>query len=226
MARSPEYPAVGLREATGKIQQLYEAIGASSRSRDEAATLIGYSGINGTSLTMLSALSKFGLLEGRKEVRVSELAKNIIRNGIGSPQRVAAIKQAAEKPPLFSEIGSRFEEGWEVDDLRDWLRSKNYISNAASKAVYAYLETKDFLMTEESLMPKNHAIAAESGRFAVSGADAELRVTRQVIIALDEGDVKITFPESLSTASILDLKQHLELFINRFQRQIASGKEA
>jgi hypothetical protein len=42
---------------------------------------------------------------------------------------------------------------------------------------------------------------------------------RREIIALDEGDVVIAFPENLTVVSFGDLKAHLDLFIKKMQRR-------
>jgi hypothetical protein len=44
---------------------------------------------------------------------------------------------------------------------------------------------------------------------------------RREVITLDEGDVVITFPDSLTVESFGDLKAHLDLFIGKMKRRTA-----
>ena len=58
---------------------------------------------------------------------------------------------------------------------------------------------------------------------AIEKAGAATRGTRREIIALDEGDVVISFPEDLSPESFDDLKSYLDLFIRKMQRRATRG---
>ena len=64
-ARSPGYPAIGLKEAVEKAKGIYEEDYQNPIPRVVAAQHMGYASLNGKSLGVLSALIKYGLLEGR-----------------------------------------------------------------------------------------------------------------------------------------------------------------
>ena len=111
---------------------------------------MGYASLNGKSLGVLSALVKFGLLEGRgDDTRVSDLAVTIVAHPPGVPDRVAALSAAAGKPELFSELDSRFQNGKASDQaIRSYLLTQKFIPSAADTAIRAYRETKQLVSAE------------------------------------------------------------------------------
>lgn len=142
-ARSPQYPAIGLSEAIEKIKMVYRKDVQNKIPKVVVAKHAGYNGLNGKSLGMLSALLKYGLLEGRgDESHVSDLALQIIAHPEGSPERVAAIKEAATRPTLFADINERFKDGRVSDEaLRSYLLTQKFLPSAVDGAIRAYYDT-------------------------------------------------------------------------------------
>lgn len=142
--RSPSYPSISLKEAIEKVTSIYSQNYQSPVARSVAAELMGYGGLNGKSLGVLAALSKYGLLEGRgDDTRVSDLALNIIAHEPGAPERSAAIREAANKPDLFAELDGRFSGGKASDAaIRSYLITQKFIPQAADAVVRSYRETK------------------------------------------------------------------------------------
>lgn len=52
-----------------------------------------------------------------------------------------------------------------------------------------------------------------------------LKGTRKEVFALDEGDVVLTFPESLSATSFEDLDAYLKVFISKMKRRPGEAKK-
>jgi hypothetical protein len=151
-ARSPGYPAIGLKEAIEKVRAVYEQDYQNGISRAVAAEHMGYASLNGKSLGVLSALIKYGLLEGRgDDTRVSDLAVRIIAHEPGEPERAAAIRAAATRPELFGELDSRFKDGKASDQaIRSYLMTQKFIPAAADAAIRSYRETKQLAATESA----------------------------------------------------------------------------
>jgi hypothetical protein len=151
-ARSPGYPAIGLREALEKAQAIYERDYTNPIPRSVAVDHMGYASLNGTSLGVLSALGKYGLLEGRAdETHISPLAVQIIAHSPGEPERVAALKEAAGMPELFKELDLRFQGGKASDQaLRSFLLTQKFIPPAADAAIRSYRETKQLMESESA----------------------------------------------------------------------------
>ena len=148
-ARSPQYPAIGLKEAIDKVRGVYESDYQNAIPRALVASHMGYQGLNGKSLGVLSALTKFGLLEGRgDDTRVTDLAVQIIAHPSGTPERGAAISEAAGKPDLFKELEGRFPGKVSDQALRSYLLTQKFIPSAADAAIRSYRETKSLVGAE------------------------------------------------------------------------------
>jgi hypothetical protein len=149
-ARSPGYPTIGRPEAIEKIKAVYAKDYQNKITRQVAAEHMGYRSLNGKSLGVLSAVAKFGLLEGRgDDNRVSDLALSIIAHAPGTPERAKAIVEAAGRPELFAELDARFPGGKASEvTVRSFLMTQKFIPQAADAAIRAYRETKA-LVSEE-----------------------------------------------------------------------------
>ena len=98
-ARSPEYPAIGLNEAIERVGMVWKKDYQNRVPRKVIAEHMGYKGISGASLPVLSALTKYGLLDGRgDETFVSAMAVAILAHPPGTRERVEALKNAAAYP--------------------------------------------------------------------------------------------------------------------------------
>lgn len=149
-ARSPQYPVISLREAVEKVADIYKEDYQNPISRGVAAQHMGYKTLNGKSLGVLSALGKYGLLEGRGDnTRVSDLAVRIIAHEPGTSERGAAIQEAAAAPDLFRELSKRYPAGRASEGaIRAYLLTQKFIPSAADSVVRSYRDTLEFVATE------------------------------------------------------------------------------
>jgi len=231
-ARSPEYPAVSLKEAVDRVKMIYEKDYQNRLPKQVIAEHMGYKGLSGASLPVLSALTKYGLLEGRgDETRVSDLAVKILAHGVGTPERIEALKQAATAPELFADMDLRFQGGKASDQaIRSFLLTNKFIPSAADAAIRSYRETKQLVESEsggynsgESETAIMHAAAptkpATSG-FEGLGPIPE-HLTRPITekFTLDEGEVTLTVPQRLSLESYQDLEDRIEILLRGLKRR-------
>jgi hypothetical protein len=147
--RSPNYPAISLRDALDKVSVLYKSLHNHPGPREVIAKGMGYASLNGSSMTAISALHKYGLLEGRgDEIKVSERAMRIMHPESGE-ERAAAIREAASEPQLFAELDDRFPGSVPNEELlRNYLLRRNFSSNAVSQVILSYRETKELVEAE------------------------------------------------------------------------------
>lgn len=147
--RSPNYPAISLREAIDRLHLLFSKAQNRPISREQAAESMGYEGLHGGSLGALSALLKYGLLDKENgQVRVTERGMSIVAPH-DEDERQEAVNQAAFDPPLFSELQERFLGTVPNDDkLRSYLLRKGFGSSALDRVVRSFRETMD-LVTED-----------------------------------------------------------------------------
>lgn len=245
-ARSPGYPAIGLKEAIGRAKMIYDKDYQNRVPKAVIATHMGYKGLSGASLPIIAALSQFGLLEGRgDDTRISDTALHILFGEAGTSTRLDAVRDAALAPDLFSDLHRRFPDGKASDAaIRSYLLTQKFIPSAADTAIRSYRDTIDLLSEEERAYKERNPEATFQAAFGESqGEDMQIqapgglveqlekiekagapgRGTRKEVIALDEGDVVISFPEDLSPESFDDLKSYLDLFIRKMQRRATRG---
>jgi hypothetical protein len=245
-SRSPEYPAIGLLEAIERVDAVYNSgVYRSPLTKQSFAEHMGYKSLSGASLPVLSALAKYGLIEGRgDDTRISELAVNIIAHPPSSPERAKAIRDAASKPELFAELDRRYHGGKTTDQaIRSYLLTRGFIPPAADAAIRAYRETKELVRTESDgyespgLEPDE---AAKNDR--ERKGDSEPReppfdppdrrspqlsrrppVTagkKQDVFSLPEGEVVLEWPEPLSPESYEDFESWINLVLRRVKRSV------
>lgn len=147
--RSPNYPALSLPEAIARVTALYREQHTHGATREDVARGMGFNSLNGASATAISALYKYGLLEGRAdEVRVSERALRILHPH--SPEeKASAIQEAAIEPQLFVELAQRFPGKLPNEELlRNYLIRAGFAPSAVSSVILAYRETFELVNRE------------------------------------------------------------------------------
>lgn len=231
-ARSPEYPAMSLKEAIERVKLVYDKDYQNRIPKAVIAAHMGYKGLNGTSLPALAALSKYGLLEGRgDETRVSDLALAIIAHPSGSPERVEALRTAATKPDLFAELAEKYPPGKSSEQaIRSYLLTQRFIPAAADIAIRTYRETMQLVESESggysgsetNLEPA--AMKAEATLYAPTVSAGRAAKTLQEVFNLVEGPVTLTLPNGLSSASFQDLEDQMSILLRRLKR-MAEAKE-
>ncbi len=148
--RSPNYPALSLEEAIQRLKVIYDKQRRYPTTRDVLAKLLGYGGINGASATVLSALGKYGLLEGNGEqLRVSEMGQDLILHRKGDPEYDAALRDAAFRPVFFRELRDQYPGGLPHEhSLRAMLIKRGFNPKVIDGAVRAYRDTIEFVNAE------------------------------------------------------------------------------
>ena len=149
--RSPNYPQISLPEASRRVEEIRAKEGRNAASREVLAKLLGFGGLNGASMGVLSAISKYGLLEdaGDKELRVSDLTDSILFPH-NSEEKTAALQKAANSPALFAEINEKWPDRPPGDEnLRAYLMRRGFSQKALDNVVACYRETME-LVTPKS----------------------------------------------------------------------------
>lgn len=109
--RSPEYPAISLKQAVENTRKLYEKDRQSWTASEIAAKHLGYSGLSGSSRTTLSAMKKFGLIEYKGgDLKVSDFAMGLILPT--NPEESAeTLLKALTLPRIYGEL---------LEEYPDW----------------------------------------------------------------------------------------------------------
>jgi hypothetical protein len=151
LSRSPRYPQIGLREALAKAASVYKADLRHRIPKELVAEHMGYGSLNGASLGIISAVSKYGLLDGNRDAMwITPRAVDILEREPGDPERIAAVQAAASEPELFRAIDEQFPGGKASDSaIRSFLITKReFLPDSAVKVIRAYRETRELVDAE------------------------------------------------------------------------------
>jgi len=149
-ARSPKYPAISLPEAIEKIEKIHEAQQHTAEPREVVVQHMGYSGLSGTSATILSTLIKYGLLveKTKGEWKVGERALSIMF-GDTVEEKSKAILNAAIEPPLFADIYKKWGTSIPTDEsLQNYLVKRQFSTKAIKNVIKSYKETFNFVIAK------------------------------------------------------------------------------
>jgi hypothetical protein len=147
--RSPRYPNIPLGEAIIKAKAIYHKEHMSPLSPAVAAEAMGYSGINGSSLKTISALRKYGLLEGRgDDVRISKDAQTLVIDDMDSPDFRAAVRRCALNPELFSELRRQFPGQASERNIAVFLEKQGFKPDAAALTAKNFKDTMALVPVE------------------------------------------------------------------------------
>src|SRR6185312_12335088 len=125
--RSPNYPSISLGEAMVRVAQIFGEEHRHPTPREVVAKHMGYSGVNGASLSAISALLKYGLLEQEGDTyKVTDLAIALTHPQTPA-EKAAAVQTAASKPALFAELLNQFKGRLPSDEnLRAYLIRRGF----------------------------------------------------------------------------------------------------
>ena len=142
--RSPNYPAIGLKEAVSRAERLYGIERQATVSEIDAVQAIGYSGMSGPSRTVLSALRKYGLVDDvAGGVRISPLTMAVMFPQ-GDSERSQALREAALKPELFKELWDQYSVGGSDNAIRSYLIRRGFSPDGANRVTRAFRDTVEF----------------------------------------------------------------------------------
>ena len=146
--RSPNYPAVGLREAVERVKSFIEKDGRAGASQELVAVHIGFASAHGEAMSVVAALKKFGLVETSKDRLVpTQRAIEIVNLQETDPRRIQALKDAALSPSVYRELVDQHREtGFPADDVlqSELITYKGFNKNAVAGFVRDFKDTLDF----------------------------------------------------------------------------------
>jgi len=226
--RSPNYPAISLRDALDRVRKVYEKEHTTKASPDVVVKAMGYASLNGASMTILSALKKYGLLEEiGKELKVSGDALTILVDPKESQERIAAIRRAAFTPSLFSELRQQYGDSSPSDEnIRSFLLKRGFLQSTVDNAIRAY---RDTLALVSEFPNGDNPNKSDPDQETSMDKPQEAFVTpktqphsgnRRDIFSLDEGQVILEWPEKMSSESFEDFQSWLELQLRKIKRSI------
>lgn len=161
--RSPNCPQIAFSEAIERGRKVYHEEHTYPAAKIAVAKDLGYSGLNGRSLTLIGSLRQYGILEGSGDaLRVSDAAVAYYELQEG-PERQQAISQMVFKPALFAEMKEQFGDVLPSEaNLKHWLIKKSFLPKAAADIIRVYKANLELATGEESVYIGDENNAEES----------------------------------------------------------------
>lgn len=224
--RSPNYPSMGLKEALDKARLIYNAEKRTLGSVEVLQADMGYTVGTGPAGRAVSALKQYGLLDEKDgQYRISDSAFALLELSHGSDEYRSALKEAALKPAMFSELLTKYAGNIPSDtNLRDFLlKVKKFNPVSVGDFIRIFRETvelaKEAELTDDGV-PEEPPFGAAQGmentdiqrrannegkstelpyfRFSLNGATVEFRASAPLSkehFALIEAHLKALNPD-------------------------------
>ena len=155
-ARSPNYPQISLPKAIELASKLYDEAHTHKASAAAVVGALGYTGLNGASLGVISALKKYGLIEsvGENEFKISKDGLSIIVDPKSSTDRAAAIVRAALRPALFVELHAEYGDKPPKSDefLRAFLLKRGFVQSVVDVPIRTYRDTMELFQEAKKVL--------------------------------------------------------------------------
>ena len=227
--RSPRYPSLSLPDAIEKVRGIYKKEYTHKIDKKLVAKRMGYNSLNGSSLTAISAVTKYGLLEGRGELQVTPLAVTILAGPADSPERQSAIREAALRPTLFAELDQHYGDHIPTaENVSAYLQKNKFTPHAAVAAVRAFRETFEFVSREGNRYdgPQEEGegdtepdTEPDISQMAHAPVSPQPQVgQRRDVFSLAEGEAVLQMPATLSRDSVQEFEDWLELIVKKYRR--------
>lgn len=137
--RSPNCPQITFAEAIEKGRKVYDKEHTHPAAKEVVAADLGYSGINGRSLSLIGALRQYGILEGSGDaLRVTKDAVAYFEMDDG-PEKQRAIENMLFAPALFAELRELSKDKLPSDgNLRHQLIGKGFLPKSADEVIATF----------------------------------------------------------------------------------------
>lgn len=165
--RSPNYPAIDLKTAIARAQELFERENRHAAPYKAVAEHWGYEPKSSTALQTVGALNSFGLIEVKgsgddRELKLSDRGFNIVVDQAGeTDERKAAIRAAALAPAIHKILWNVYKNDLPSDsNLRIVLqRDHGFNPNAVDSLIKEYKSTLSFVKSECGGIVRQDSIA-------------------------------------------------------------------
>ncbi len=167
--KSPSYPSLSLPKCLDLAEKIRRSALKGTVDTHTAVQLMGFSGTSGPATSALSALKRFGLLEGRDQsIRVSDLARRILQP-LDDKEKAEAIQEAVSKPELYADVFARFGGDPPSDIVISsyLMRTYDFSQTGADTFVKAFRDTVSFARNFGEIgLKRGSAIAVDSAPVA------------------------------------------------------------
>lgn len=143
--RSPNFPSMPLGDAVDAIKKVHGAEGRSKVPRLSVVKPLGYTSINGRSLSVLGALKAYGLIEGRSDdLRISQEGFFLANAPADSIEYREALLACFRAPAAFQQFAEE-DEGASAETLKWKLQKAGFQADSAERLVRVYRESRELV---------------------------------------------------------------------------------
>lgn len=241
--RSPPFPYLGLAAAMDLTRKLQQVAKSSEVRLAQVAPHWNTTATSGALARYAGAVQGYGLVESSgsgpsRKIKITEAGRRIledIRPGVAEQLRA----EAALKPKLFAELFRVWGHTRPHDDIaRSALQfDYSFTPVAAKRFLTVYDEAIGYLPAGLEALPAESDMVVASAKGieaneksrpspqvarSVTDSEAALSDTslRRDVFALDEGEVIIMMPKSLSRASFEDFSAWIDLVRRKVERSV------
>jgi hypothetical protein len=174
--RSPNCPQITFQEAIEKGRLVYEKEHTHPAPKEVVAQGLGYSGINGRSLSMIGALRQYGILEGGSDaLHITDDAVTYFELESGG-ERDEALSRMLFNPPFFAQIRQDFGDALPSEsNLKHYLIKQGFLPKAAEGVIQVY---RDNIRLVENT-PKRYTGNQSAGDEPMSASGTTLSPIKQ-----------------------------------------------
>jgi len=222
--RSPNYPKLPLEQSIELVKKLFDRIGKAKVKPEVAIGPLGYTGLNGSSLTTLGALTAYGLLdrtrgEGPPVLGVSALAIKLI-HPINEAQLVESRREAALNPKVFGELFSSGFNHVSEDVLCKHLIQNGFTEDGANKAasvfvanvLFSKLDSESSIFGVQDTKPGVEAMPRPELKTPSIAAFGRSSTLNEFTFPLPSGLASIKLPSPMTEEDFSTLVDMLQVF--------------
>lgn len=229
--RSPNCPHISFAEAIEKGRKVYEKEHTHPAAKLVVAADLGYSGLNGRSLSLIGALRQYGILEGSGEaMRVSKDAIAYFELDDGQSEKKEAMRRMALAPDLFTELSKLHVHSIPSDgNLRHDLINRGFTSKGADDVIKVYKanvalakgEEGDYIGGEGNELKETPPMNAPTATLSPSKPSAPPTVgVQSYAFALSpDARAELVLRGTLTADDLELLRDHVELTIRALTRK-------
>lgn len=181
--RSPNYPALALKEAIEKAKQLYDEIHHHPAPVEVINQTWGYKPDGSTGPLYLAALRRYGLVEetegtDAKQFKITDSARKIFLSPPDEDIARPLIKEAALKPKIFRELWTQYHGEIPSDPMLRYhlATEKNFNKDAVDNFIRIFRDTIAFA----KLIPGDEPQGGDTWSADVSGDECERGVQDEI----------------------------------------------
>src|SRR5580704_304952 len=159
--RSPNYPALGLSDAVGRVDALWRKEQRTPVPPDVAAKAMGFGALSGPSRTAIGALKKYGLVDSEGgNMRVSSLALRILHPA-DAADGLRAMQEAALRPELFKQLWQSHAQASETALASHLINKLGFSTTGAKQVTKAFKDAVELAKLDRAEYSSQVAPAAQ-----------------------------------------------------------------